>query len=220
MAPRALFADRRDAGRRLGEALRSRAGPDVVVVGLPRGGVPVAYAIAQALNAPLDVIVVRKLGLPSRPEFGVGAIGEGGARIVDADVVRRARMTEDELAAVEQTERAELLRRVQRFRGDRPPLSLDGRTVIVVDDGIATGSTARAACEVARARGAQRVVLAVPVAAAGAVDALRDVADEVVALAVPVRFRSVGQWYVDFRPTTDQEVDEILSLIDGPAPGT
>jgi putative phosphoribosyl transferase len=212
MAPRALFADRRDAGRQLGEALRSRAGPDVVVVGLPRGGVPVAYAIAQALNAPLDVIVVRKLGLPSRPEFGVGAIGEGGVRIVDADVVRRARMTEDELAVVEQTERAELQRRVQRFRGDRPPLSLDGRTVIVVDDGIATGSTAQAACQVARAQGASTVVLAAPVGPERVQKTMRPAADDVVCLATPAEFSAISQFYDDFTQTSDAEVVELLRL--------
>ena len=212
MAPRALFADRRDAGRRLGEALRSRAGPDVVVVGLPRGGVPVAYAIAQALNAPLDVIVVRKLGLPSRPEFGVGAIGEGGVRIVDADVVRRARMTADELAAVEQTERAELQRRVQRFRGDRPPLSLDGRTVIVVDDGIATGSTAQAACQVARAQGASTVVLAAPVGPERVRMTMRPAADDVVCLFTPAEFSAISQFYDDFTQTSDAEVVELLRL--------
>ncbi|MCW2571646.1 MAG: phosphoribosyltransferase [Frankiales bacterium] len=212
MAPRALFADRAEAGRRLGEALRSHSGPDVVVVGLPRGGVPVAYAIAQALDAPLDVIVVRKLGLPSQPELGVGAIGEGDVRIVNDDVVRKTGMTEDELVIVEQTERAELLRRVQRFRGGRPPLSLDGRTVIVVDDGIATGSTARAACRVARAQGASAVLLASPVGPERVQKTMRPAADDVVCLSMPAEFSAISQFYDDFTQTSDAEVVELLRL--------
>ena len=210
MAPRALFVNRADAGRRLGKLLRPRASPDVVVVGLPRGGVPVAYAVAKELNAPLDVIVVRKLGLPSRPEFGVGAIGEGNTRIINADVVRRARITEDELAHVEQAERAELVRRVDRFRGDRLPVSLEGRTVIVVDDGIATGSTARAACQVARARGAAMVILATPVGPDGIENEMRPASDEVVCLATPARFFAISQFYDDFTQTTDAEVVDLL----------
>jgi putative phosphoribosyl transferase len=215
-----VFEDRVDAGRRLGELLKVRAGAPAVVLALPRGGVPVGAEVAEALGAPLDVLLVRKLGVPAHPELAFGAIGEDGVRVLDDEIVRSTRVTPAQQASVEQRERAELVRRVERYRAVRPREPIAGREVLVVDDGVATGSTARAACEVARARGAQRVVLAVPVAAAGAVDALRDVADEVVALAVPVRFRSVGQWYVDFRPTTDQEVDEILSLVDGPAPGT
>src|ERR1019366_2009760 len=158
------FADRVDAGRRLAAKLGPLQGEDLVVVGLPRGGVPVALEVARALDAPLDVIVVRKLGGPVQPELGMGAIGEGGVRVLNAGVVRLARVSSDELATVERRERVELERRARRFRGDRPPVRLDGKTVVVVDDGIATGSTARAACQVARAQGASRIVLAVPVA--------------------------------------------------------
>ncbi|MYW11199.1 phosphoribosyltransferase, partial [Streptomyces sp. SID2563] len=158
------FADRPDAGRRLAEALRPLAQSDPVVLGLPRGGVPVAFRVAQELGAPLDVIVVRKLGVPRHPELGFGAIGEGGVRIISDDIVRRAGVSDSDIAAVQEAEEAELRRRAREFRGDRPRVPLDGRTVVVVDDGIATGATALAACAVARAQGAAHVVLAVPVA--------------------------------------------------------
>jgi putative phosphoribosyl transferase len=204
------FADRVDAGRRLAPMLEHLRGTDVVVVGLPRGGVPVAYEIAAALAAPLDVIVVRKLGVPFQPELGMGALGEGGTRIVNEAVVRMAGVSAEELDAVEANERAVLERRVRRFRGDRLPISLKGRTAIVVDDGIATGSTAKAACQIARAQGAARVVLAVPVAPPGSIDALRDSTDEVVCVETPRWFFSIGQFYADFRQTTDEEVVELL----------
>ena len=166
------FVDRRDAGRRLAERLMSLRGEDAVVLGLPRGGVPVAFEVARALGAPLDVILVRKLGVPFQPELAMGAIGEGGARVVNDEVLRRAGVTPSELAEVEHREQAELDRRARRYRGGRPPVGLTGRTAVVVDDGIATGSTARAACLVARAQGAARVVLAVPVAPASTVEEL------------------------------------------------
>ena len=202
------FRDRDDAGRRLGETLAARV-PDptgVVVLGLPRGGVPVARHVANALGAPLDVLCVRKLGLPSRPEFGMGAIGEGDVCVLDRNVVARAGVSEAAIDEVVRRERAELLRRTERYRGDRPPLSLTDRIAIIVDDGLATGSTARAALRVARAMGARRVVLAVPVAPPDTVTALREVADDVFALSTPSRFTAVGEWYDDFAPTTDAEV--------------
>ena len=180
-----LFVDRTDAGRHLAQQLRHLHGTDLVVLGLPRGGVPVAFEVAEELRAPLDVIVVRKLGVPFQPEYGFGAIGEEGVRIIDDYVVRQTRLTETQMAEVEARERATMERRVRQLRGDNPPVSLAGRTVIVVDDGVATGSTARAACRIARTRGAGRVILAVPVGAAHAVSALRQDADEVVCLHTP-----------------------------------
>jgi putative phosphoribosyl transferase len=211
------FADRTEAGQRLAERLADLRGQDVVVLGLPRGGVPVAYEVARALGAPLDVIVVRKLGVPYQPELAMGAIGENGVRVADARVLRACRITPVELEGVEARERAEVDRRAQRFRGDRPRISLAGRTAIVVDDGAATGSTARAACQVARAQGAARVVLALPVASRDAVAALRAEADNVVCLETPSWFYAVGQWYDDFRQTTDAEVLELLSLATEPS---
>lgn len=206
-----VFVDRHDAGRRLGERLRKLPGmEDAVVVGLPRGGVIVAYEVAKALGAPLDVIVVRKLGVPYQPELGFGAIGEGGVRVLNPDVVRLANITRDEMAEVERRERAELERRARRFRGDRKPVDLAGRTVIVVDDGIATGGTARAACQVARAHGASRVVLAVPVGAPETIASMRGDADEVVCLETPEHFYAIGAWYEDFTQASDEDVVERL----------
>ncbi|MGH3510927.1 MAG: phosphoribosyltransferase [Pseudonocardiaceae bacterium] len=201
-----MFADRADAGRQLGQRLQHLRGPEAVVLGLPRGGVEVAAEVAAALAAPLDVIMVRKLGVPSQPELAMGAIGEGGVRIVLPETVRRAGVTPDELAAVEVRERAELQRRAQRFRGDRPHIPLAGRTAVVVDDGIATGSTARAACKVARALGAARIVLAVPVAPRGWVRGMPDAADDFIALLTPAALQAIGVWYSDFSQTTDEQV--------------
>ena len=205
-----LFVDRADAGRHLAQRLRHLRGADIVVLGLPRGGVPVAFEVAVELRAPLDVIVVCKLGVPFQPEYGFGAIGEGGTRIIDDHVTRQTGLTEQEIAAVEAGERVRLDRRVSRLRGDRPPVPLADRTVIVVDDGIATGSTARAACTVARARGASRVVLAVPVGSVQGVASLRRDADEVVCLHTPARFFAIGEWYGDFSQVTDEEVTILL----------
>jgi predicted phosphoribosyltransferase len=205
-----LFADRVDAGQRLGEALRHLAEEEPVVLGLPRGGVPVAAAVAAALGAPLDVIVVRKLGVPYHRELAFGAIGEGGVRVINDDVVRRGGLGPEDIATVERTEQAELERQARRFREDRPRLPLDGRTAIVVDDGIATGATASAACRVVRAQGAARVVLAVPVAPADTVAHLRTQVDEVVCLSTPVLFSAVGEWYRDFSQTPDEEVLSLL----------
>jgi putative phosphoribosyl transferase len=200
------FIDRVDAGRRLAARLEHLRGGSVVVVGLPQGGVPVAYEVAKALDAPLDVIVVHKLGVPLQPELGMGSIGEDGVRIVNDEVVRTAGVSASELASVEARERAELERRVRRYRGDRPRTTLEGRTVVVVDDGVATGSTARAACQVVRAQRAARVVLAVPVAPPGWKARLDSGADEFVCLERPEPFYAIGQSYDDFSQTTDQEV--------------
>jgi predicted phosphoribosyltransferase len=206
------FRDRADAGSQLATRLEQFRGDDVVVLGLPRGGVPVASAVAERLGAPLDVILVRKLGLPSQPELAMGAIGEGGVRVLDRITVRRAHVTARELASVEAHEGAELAQRVQRLRHGRPLEALVGRTAIVVDDGIATGSTARAACQIARARGARRVVLAVPVAPPDrAAELARDAdIDEVVCVETPADFTAVGKWYANFTQTTDDEVTACL----------
>jgi putative phosphoribosyl transferase len=201
-----MFRDRIDAGRRLAARLCHLRGEDVVVLGLPRGGVPVAAEVAAALAAPFDVIVVRKLGVPFQPELAMGAVGEGGIRVIDNEVVRLVGVSPAELAAVEARERAELVRRAERFRQGEERIDLAGRTVVIVDDGIATGSTARAACAVARAAHAGRVVLAVPVAPVGWRERLAGVADELVCVATPEPFVAVGQFYADFRQTTDEEV--------------
>ena len=210
------FRDRSDAGRRLAERLQHLAAEDVVVLGLPRGGVPVAAEVARGLGAPLDVVLVRKLGVPVHPELAMGAIGEGGIRVLNDDVMRIYDIRDSQLARVETRERAELERRVERYRRARPMTPVAGRTAVVVDDGIATGSTARAACEVVRALGAQRVVLAVPVAARSSVAALGDVADEVVCVTMPAGLRSVGEWYLDFSQTSDEQVVDLLDAA-GPA---
>jgi putative phosphoribosyl transferase len=205
------FRNRRDAGRALAVRLASLGSEHPVVLALPRGGVPVASEVARALHAPLDVMVVRKLGVPTHPELGMGAIGEGGVRILDADLVRRAGVTSAEVEAVTAREQAELARRVRRYRGGRPMMPLRDRTVVIVDDGIATGGTARAAVSIARHAGARRVVLAVPVAAPDTAAALGALADEVIALATPTNLVAVGAWYDEFSQTTDDDVVTLLA---------
>jgi putative phosphoribosyl transferase len=210
-----MFIDRSDGGRQLVERLEYLRGtPDVVVLGLPRGGVPVAAEVAAALGTPLDVIVVRKLGLPFQPEVAMGAIGEDGVRVINDELVRTAHVTPEELAAVEASERAELDRRMTRFRRGRSRVALAGKIVVVVDDGVATGSTARAACSVARAEGAARVLLAVPVAPADWITRLAGVADEFVAVHHPQDFRAVGQFFDDFDQTSDDRVVQLLDAAD------
>ena len=204
------FRDRRDAGRQLAARLEHLAGADVLVLGLPRGGLPVAAEVATALHAPLDVIVVRKLGAPYQRELAMGAVGEDGVRVLDPHIVAMVGATEEQVAAIEERERAEVASRAERFRGDRDRHALEGRTVVIVDDGIATGATARAACQVARTEGAARIVLAVPVAPHGWEERFAGEADELVAVDSPSGFMAVGQYYNDFTQVTDDAVVEIL----------
>lgn len=204
------FHDRLDAGRRLAAQLGHLRGRDLVVLGLPRGGVPVAAEVAAALSAPLDIIVVRKLGHPHHPEYAVGAVGEEGARVLTSG---SKALTSHDLLQVAARESAELDRRVRLLRGHRAAEPLRGRTAVIVDDGIATGATAAAACQVARHRGAASVVLAAPVGAQDAVADLRRLADEVVVVLAPSDFTAVGAWYEDFSPTSDSEVAEILATV-------
>jgi putative phosphoribosyl transferase len=208
-----MFRDRVDAGRHLAEVVQGagigRRG-DAVVLGLPRGGVPVAGEVARLLGAPLDVIVVRKLGVPFQPELAMGALGEDGVRVENDDVMESTGLTPADVDRVERVERAELHRRAERYRRHRARVDLQDRCAVIVDDGIATGSTAHAACRVARAHGASRIVLAVPVAPPGAVLALARVCDEMLCVASPDPFDAVGVWYRDFSPTTDDEVVAVL----------
>ncbi len=214
-----VFADRRAAGRELAERLGALAGDAaVVVVGLPRGGVPVAEEVARSLAAPLDVIVVRKLGTPGNPELAMGAIGEDGIRVLNQTVIARLGVTEAEIGSAESGERVELERRARRFRQGRSRIPLAGRTVVLVDDGVATGSTMRAACAVARAEGAEHIVVAVPVAPPGWTDRFARIADRCVSVATPEGFMAVGQWYRDFDQTTDDEVVECLLRSAAPPP--
>lgn len=207
------FADRVDAGRQLAARLTHLRGQDVVVLGLPRGGVPVASEVAEALDAPLDVIVVRKLGVPFQPELAMGAIGEGGVEVLNSEVLTDAQVTKEQLRTVESRERALLEARVELLRRDRARVDLSGRVAVIVDDGIATGSTARAACAVARHLGAARVVLAVPVGPAERVQDLAE-ADEVVCVSTPRSFMAVGNHYRVFSPTSD---DGVIVLLDAAA---
>lgn len=207
----AYFLDRHDGGRRLARELSDYANrSDVIVLAPPRGGVPVGYEVATALHAPLDIFVVRKLGVPGYEEFAMGAIASGGVRILDEDAVRAAGVTDDELRRVTAAEQAELERRERRYRGDRPFPDLTGKTVILVDDGLATGSTMRAAVAALREEGPSRVVVAVPVAAEETCDAFRHIADDIICAVTPEPFYAVGLWYADFSQTTDEEVHALL----------
>lgn len=206
------FRDRVDAGRQLADRLAAFAGrQDVVVLALPRGGVPVAAEVAHALQAPLDVLVVRKLGLPGHEEFAMGAIAGGGAQVLDEDVVRRHGLRPSDVAAVVRREQAELRRRETLYRGDRPFPSLVGRVVVLVDDGIATGATMRAALAVVAKAGAARIIVAAPTVAADTAKDVAKGADDLVAVVTPEAFDSVGEWYEDFRQTTDEDVRRLLA---------
>lgn len=214
------FRNRRDAGRRLAAELRTYANrSDVIVLALPRGGVPVGYEVATALDVPLDVFVVRKLGLPWHEELAMGALASGGVRILDDDLIRVARVSTEDIERVTAAEQVELERRERRYRGDRPFPDLTGKTVLLVDDGLATGSTMRAAVAALRQEVPRRIVVAVPVAAPATCDAFRDIADDIVCAVTPEPFRAVGLWYDDFSQTTDEEVHELLVQAGGP-PGS
>jgi putative phosphoribosyl transferase len=206
------FADRVEAGRVLGAALDGRVAPDeTVVLGLPRGGVPVAAEVARALGAPLDVLLVRKLGAPGQPELAIGAIAEDGVALVNEDVLQSLQLGRDAIDAAIAREQPELDRRLASYRGGRPPVPVAGRTAVVVDDGLATGATMEAAVRALAARGAGRLVVAVPVASIEAVERLRTVAHDVIAVTTPAPFYAVGAWYVDFTATDDDEVVHLLA---------
>jgi putative phosphoribosyl transferase len=212
------FRDRRDAGRHLARAVAQvvESGPTpepgkVVVLGLPRGGVPVAFEIAVAIGAPLDVFVVRKLGVPGHPELAMGAIAPGGIEVLSQNLVAELGITPAEVAEVAARERRELERRERLFRDDRPPIDLSGRTAIVVDDGLATGSTMEAAVAALRALGPASIIVAVPVGARESCQRLKQSADRIVCLETPVPFNAVGEWYDDFVQTTDEEVRQLLA---------
>jgi putative phosphoribosyl transferase len=208
-----VFIDRSDAGRRLAQALLSYRDRKPVVLALPRGGVPVAAEVAAALHAPLDLLLVRKIGVPSQPELAMGAVVDGGSPIVvrNEDVIRLAGVTEAEFSAIRDRELAEIERRRKLYLGSRSPAGVSGRTAIVVDDGVATGATTRAALRMLRFRGPARLVLAVPVAATDTLAALQEECDEVVCLEDHMSFGAIGFYYADFRQLSDREVTDIMA---------
>jgi predicted phosphoribosyltransferase len=206
-----LFRDRYDAGRQLAKELMAYADrPDVLVLALPRGGVPVGYEVARALHAPLDVFLVRKLGLPGHEELAMGAIASGGVRVLNEELVHVLDIPPDVIDEVAEEERRELERRERAYRDDRPPLNVRGRIVILIDDGLATGSTMRAAVAALRKQGPARIIVAVPVAATSTCRELQQEVDEVVCARTPEPFRAVGIWYDDFSQTSDEEVHALL----------
>jgi putative phosphoribosyl transferase len=214
-APEKLFQDRRHAGRLLAAQLSRYAHrPDVAVLGLPRGGVPVAYEVAEALDAPLDVFVVRKLGVPGRSELAMGALASGGVRVLNHDVVSMLGIPESAVARAVAAELVELARRDAAYRGPRAPLDVADRVGILIDDGLATGATMRAAVAGLRLRGPARIVVAVPVAAAQTCDELAEEVDDLVCAVTPEPFRAVGMWYADFSQTDDDEVRDLLDAAD------
>ena len=205
------YRDRRHAGRVLAAALRHLAGsPELVVLALPRGGVPVGFEIAQALSAPLDVFVVKKLGSPFNPEVALGAIGSGGVQVLNREIINALRLPYENVELAAARERTALLRDEHKWRDGRPGVRVAGRTVILVDDGLATGATMRAALAGLQLRGPERVVVAVPVAAIGGCEELRDQVDELVCALTPERFQAVGQFYEDFSEVPDEEVNDLL----------
>lgn len=208
-----LFRDRAQAGRCLAERLGHYAGrPDVVVLALPRGGVPVASEVARALGAPLDVFLVRKLGFPGQEELAMGAIASGGSRVLNRSLLERLHVPPQTVDAVASRELRELERRERAYRGTSPPPSLRGKTVILVDDGLATGASMRAAAAALRAQEPARIVVAVPVAASSSCEEFSDLVDEVICVETPEPFEAVGQWYDDFSQTSDEEVRQLLEL--------
>lgn len=214
------FRDRVDAGRVLARKLdRYRGRPDLLVLALPRGGVPVGFEVARELGAPLDVFVVRKLGMPGHEEYAIGAIASGGVRIINEEAITAFGVTDDEIEAVTAAESAELERRERRYRDGRPPPEIAGKTVILVDDGLATGSTMRAAVEALREEGPARLVVAVPTAAPETCHEIGRLVDDMVCAMTPEPFYAVGLWYDDFGQTTDEEVHDLLALAAGAAHG-
>lgn len=206
-----FFVDRRDAGRQLALRLAGYAGrEDVLVLALPRGGVPVAYEVAEVLDAPLDVFVVRKLGVPGHEELAMGAIASGGVVVLNEDVIEALQIPQEIIDAVAAREREEMLRREQAYRDDRPAPEIRGHCVILIDDGLATGASMFSAVESARQQGPSRVVVAVPVAAVQTAERLNAEVDEFIAVRTPTPFYGVGQWYDDFSQTSDEEVRELL----------
>jgi predicted phosphoribosyltransferase len=210
-----LFLNRKDAGIKLAEKLSQYAGnPIVLVLGLARGGVSVAAEVARALDAPLDVFVVRKLGFPGHEELAIGAIASGGASVLDSEIIQGYGIPDEVVDAIQESERRELDRREHAYRGNEPPADVIGRIVFLVDDGIATGSSMRAAIAALRPRHPAKIVVAVPVAPASTVHQIEREADEVVCVSVPKHFLAVGEWYEDFQPVTDREVRRLLEAAD------
>jgi putative phosphoribosyl transferase len=205
-----FFRDRREAGQRLGAQLTEFANRDVLVLALPRGGVPVGFEVAQSLNAPMDVLVVRKLGVPGRKELAMGAIASGGFRILNWEVIRANTLSPQQVDAVAEKEAHELQRREQEYRGNRKRMEIVGRSVILVDDGLATGSTMRAAIAALRHENPEKIVVAVPVAAPATCAEIETAVDRVVCLYTPPKFLSVSQWYQNFSQISDEEVRKLL----------
>jgi predicted phosphoribosyltransferase len=206
------FLDRYEAGRRLAAALKKFADePDLLILALPRGGVPVAYEVARALHAPLDVFLVRKLAFPGHPELAMGAIATGGVRILDQFLIQTYGVSPRDIERVTASEQRELERREHLYRDDRPPPDVKGRTVILIDDGLATGSTMRAAVEALRQEGARKIIVAVPVAPPETCESFKSEVDEIICAMTPEPFRAVGIWYADFSETSDDEVRDLLA---------
>jgi predicted phosphoribosyltransferase len=206
------FKDRREGGEKLAKELSDYADrDDVIILGLPRGGVPVAYEVAKELNAPLDVFLVRKIGVPGQEELAMGAIASGGGRVLNDDILRSLNISDDDIRRVEEKEREELERREREFRGDRGELDVRNKTVILVDDGLATGASMRAAITAVKDLGPNEIVVAVPSAARDSVESLKKEADRVIAVTTPEPYIAVGAWYENFGQTGDDEVKEILS---------
>lgn len=204
------FMNRSHAGRKLARRLDHLKSERAVVLGLPRGGIPVGFEVARRMSAPLEVLLVRKLGAPLQPELAIGALGEGGIQIINEDRVRRLRIGSDHIDRLVRQERNEMTRQAEVFRQGRPAVDLAGKVAVIIDDGIATGSTALAACAIARGMGADRVVMAAPVAPCDASAIFSEAADEFVAFSTPRRFSAIGHFYADFRPTPDHQVVELL----------